>query len=865
MLQSRRGVMLAVAATSLGLVLPATVGAADLAAATPAAGYTVAYVPTGQDVYAAAVDAATDTVYFGDYAADVVTVLDGSTNAVSATIPVGGAARGIAVDPSSDTMYVALDGSTPAVAVIDGATNTVADTIPLPAGSDPTAVAVDSSTDAVYVTEESTEAVTVIDGSTNSVTTSISTGTATLPCDLAIDATQDLVWVGTLGGSVLGISGATNSVTDTISLGGSAVESMAVNPVTGTAYAGTLSDGIAVIDEGTGTVSAYVAAAEADSLAVDPGSGTVFATVPGATWVIDDTTNAVTDTILRGGDQIAEDSSTGTAYEAPYTSQPDAAFVFTPSATNAMSPVIKSTTTTFSAGTDGSFDISGSALPAATYSETGALPSGVTLSSSGVLSGTLATGTGGAYPITLTASNSVPPDFSQPFTLYVDEAPTLAAPSAASFLVGTPGSVPIQVTGYPEPYVSATFLPTGISLTESSTGSWQLSGTPPLGTGGTLTTTLTATNTSGSATPVSMTITVKQPPSISSPTTATFGAGVAGSFAMAATGWPVPTFSETGALPAGVTLSTAGVLSGTPAAGTAGSYPIQVTATNSAGTTTQAFTLVVTAPSAVAVAVEGTNGAMYAQAPQLGAGWHSLAGHIVGPPAVVAPPNADGTSPVSPLFIATGTNQHLYIRSLTTGWREVGPVPASCLGSPAAVIIGTKLTVACEGTNHALYDDSATVTGSGLPQFTTGWTDLGGVLTAGPAVAPVGGTLTFFALGTTGEVYTRTLTTGFVEQPWACTGAPAAALQAATGQTVFACQFQGGGLMEVTNSGSGWAIGPDYLGGSLIGGPGIAATSQQIEFFGEGTNGAVFERTLSAGWTSIGGQAINGTGATALN
>jgi hypothetical protein len=45
-----------------------------------------------------------------------------------------------------------------------------------------------------------------------------------------------------------------------------------------------------------------------------------------------------------------------------------------------------------------------------------------------------------------------------------------------------------------------------------------------------------------------------------------------------------------------VTFSTAGVLSGTPTAG--GRYPIQVTATNGGGSTTQAFTLMVDVPAA---------------------------------------------------------------------------------------------------------------------------------------------------------------------------------------------------------------------------------------------------------------------------
>jgi uncharacterized repeat protein (TIGR01451 family) len=65
------------------------------------------------------------------------------------------------------------------------------------------------------------------------------------------------------------------------------------------------------------------------------------------------------------------------------------------------------------------------------------------------------------------------------------------------------------------------------------------------------------------------------------------------------TGNPSPTVSESGLLPAGVTFSPATkTLSGTPAAGTVGSYPITFTATNGVPPdATQSFTLVVAASS----------------------------------------------------------------------------------------------------------------------------------------------------------------------------------------------------------------------------------------------------------------------------
>lgn len=84
-------------------------------------------------------------------------------------------------------------------------------------------------------------------------------------------------------------------------------------------------------------------------------------------------------------------------------------------------------------------------------------------------------------------------------------------------------------------------------------------------------------------------------PAITSASQVSFSTGVASSFKVTATGFPAPAFSESGALPAGVTFS-GGVLSGTPQSGTAGSYPIQITATNGAGSVTQSLTLTVLSP-----------------------------------------------------------------------------------------------------------------------------------------------------------------------------------------------------------------------------------------------------------------------------
>jgi len=73
----------------------------------------------------------------------------------------------------------------------------------------------------------------------------------------------------------------------------------------------------------------------------------------------------------------------------------------------------------------------------------------------------------------------------------------------------------------------------------------------------------------------------------------TFTKGIFGSFVVAATGFPIPTFTETGALPGGITfvdnLNGSATLSGTPSA--TGSTSLTFTATNTGGSANQGFTL----------------------------------------------------------------------------------------------------------------------------------------------------------------------------------------------------------------------------------------------------------------------------------
>jgi hypothetical protein len=83
-----------------------------------------------------------------------------------------------------------------------------------------------------------------------------------------------------------------------------------------------------------------------------------------------------------------------------------------------------------------SFILAAAGTPTPALSESGTLPSGVTFIDNGdataTLAGTPAAGTGGSYPLTITAANSVSPAATQSFTLTIQDPPSALVSSPAS-------------------------------------------------------------------------------------------------------------------------------------------------------------------------------------------------------------------------------------------------------------------------------------------------------------------------------------------------------------------------------------------------------------------------------------------------
>lgn len=235
----------------------------------------------------------------------------------------------------------------------------------------------------------------------------------------------------------------------------------------------------------------------------------------------------------------------------------------------------------------GPYTLTATGSPDPTFAvATGQLPPGVALDSvTGVLSGT-PTGSGGSYPVTFTAKNSEGTSPAEGVTIQVVDAPMFTADSPTTTATVGTAYPPYEfaASGYPTAMtfaVASGALPPGLVLSPQGV----LSGTPS-GTGGLYSFTLSAENTtSPNAASASHAIEVSAAPvfTADNPTTSA-KVGVPYSYTYTATGYPAPTFTATG-LPAGLTLSSTGVLSGTPTGKGGKTVSFAVTASNTVADT----------------------------------------------------------------------------------------------------------------------------------------------------------------------------------------------------------------------------------------------------------------------------------------
>ncbi|HEX4728151.1 MAG TPA: discoidin domain-containing protein, partial [Jatrophihabitans sp.] len=239
-------------------------------------------------------------------------------------------------------------------------------------------------------------------------------------------------------------------------------------------------------------------------------------------------------------------------------------------------------TATFVVGQASSFTVTTSGIPTVTLiAESGSLPAGLSFTDNGNGTATIAgapTGSGGSYPVTLTATNGVLPNATQNLAIQLNQAPAVTLnPSDQTVAPGTSVSFSAAASGVPTPTVQwqrstdggASF--TNIAGATSTTYTF----TAVAGDDGNEYQGVFSNGVGSPAITAPAVLSVGAAPVITSANHTSFVVGAAGSFGITTTGVPSATLTRAGAqFPAWLTLTDngdgTGSLTGTPPAGSAG-------------------------------------------------------------------------------------------------------------------------------------------------------------------------------------------------------------------------------------------------------------------------------------------------------
>lgn len=244
----------------------------------------------GRSPQQVAVNPVLPRVYVANQVDKTVSIIDKTTGAVVATVPVGGPATAVAVTPDGTRAYVTLKSFFGRVAVIDTATNTVVATIRV--GAHPTALAVSPDGTRLYVANSRSRTVSVIDTAANRAidanrslfSTRINVGP--LPGALAVSPDGTRLYVANAGSNSVSVVDTTaHTVIDanpniffTSIKVGSAPSALAVTPDGSRVYVvNTGSATVSVIDADTrAVVGSLFVGCSPSSVAVSPDGGRVY-------------------------------------------------------------------------------------------------------------------------------------------------------------------------------------------------------------------------------------------------------------------------------------------------------------------------------------------------------------------------------------------------------------------------------------------------------------------------------------------------------------------------------------------------------------------------------------------------------------
>lgn len=293
----------------------------------------IATVPVGRAPNAVAVDPSSHLVYVANFYGDSVSVIDGVSDTVTATVPmpkggaIGAVPNAVVVDPLTGRAYVA-NWQSHRVSVIDGTSLAPIATITVPAANsgNPRALALDPASAKLYVADYGTSQVSVIDVASNTVTKDIGVGSAPRALGMYSSPGRVRVFVANrYGDSVSVIDGASDTVTATVAVA-AAPKAIAVDPATGYAYVTCAGgDEVAVIGDADSLVATVAVGDNPVGVAVDSARGRVFVANYGShnVSVIDTGTSSVVATVVTGSNPfaVAFDSGDAKAFVTDYGSR----------------------------------------------------------------------------------------------------------------------------------------------------------------------------------------------------------------------------------------------------------------------------------------------------------------------------------------------------------------------------------------------------------------------------------------------------------------------------------------------------------------------------------------------------------------
>jgi DNA-binding beta-propeller fold protein YncE len=242
---------------------------------------TLANTTVGGSPWDIAVDPSTNEVYVGGASGGMVVI--NATSGHTSSVPIPGGFLYLAVDPETDTIYANNDSCGPcseSVVAVNGSSNHVIGGVNLGAYID--GLAVNTDTNTVYASSADTDTLYVINGATNSLTKSIRLNGSAM--GVAVDSKTNMVYVPVCTTNfacspafVYVINGRTNSIVSSIPIG--LPFAIAVNQVTNMIYVTTSQNLLVSINGTTGSVSntrlsAY--ALECRGLAVNSSTDEVY-------------------------------------------------------------------------------------------------------------------------------------------------------------------------------------------------------------------------------------------------------------------------------------------------------------------------------------------------------------------------------------------------------------------------------------------------------------------------------------------------------------------------------------------------------------------------------------------------------------